>query len=199
MLQTRGRLPRGMNAEWRSGSSGARTRTVCSSGYVPTLPLACWLARGVSSWRPRAFARRPSPSPLLPPAGAPLRAQALLSPADATRGARAVCPVAPIPYRGALTRTTSMPRALYVRATRTSLPRAVRTRGAQGSLPRKGRRGALLHDATSFGRAVRIVAPHRWPSSCCATQSTSSFRRSAFYRVSQGLALILPPDLSTSC
>ena len=193
MLQTRGRLPRGMNAGWRSGSSGARTRTVCSSGYVPTLPLAYWVARVVSSWRPRAFARRPSPSPLLPPAGAPLRAQALLSPADATRGARAVCPVAPIPYRGALTRTTSMPRALYVRATRTSLPRAVRTRGAQGSLPRKGRRGALLHDATSFGRAVRMhtVAPHRWPSSCCATQSTSCCRRHAFYRVSYGLDLTL--------
>ena len=78
--------------------------------------------------------------------------------------------------------STFMPHVLYVRATRTSLPRAVRTRGAQGSLPRKGRRGALLHDATSFGRAVRmhIVAPHRWPSSCCATQSTSCCRRSAF-------------------
>eukprot|EP00964_Phaeocystis_antarctica_P024244 scaffold13594_cov66-Phaeocystis_antarctica.AAC.1 len=74
-----------------------------------------------------------------------------------------------------------MPR---VRATRTSLPRAVRTRGAQGSLcPGRGTT-ACRNQLQPCRTHAHRVAPHRWPSSCCATQSTSSFRRSAFYRVS---------------
>ena len=73
------------------------------------------VARGVSSWRTTQLAARGALTPALwateysgtelpnlAHAGAPLRAQALRAPADATRGARAVCPVAPAPYRGAI-------------------------------------------------------------------------------------------------